>query len=426
MGIISRKFCYLILLLYGFLFIDTVTAQAATYHVATTGNDANTCGQSQSNATPKRTFASALVCLVAGDTLYIRGGTYTEQIDIQTANLTGTDGKYITIAGFPGETVILRIADAPRSYGPIKARGSRGWFIFDNLVLDGVNGGEGGGWQIRDGNHHFILRNLEIKNFKNHSAVLVMASNVIIQNCKLHDQISTNGEPGTRHYGVYFHDGNDSVIEGNESYNNAGGGIQVYGHEGTINNLIIRNNRIHDNNTWPDIPVGGIVVSKGSAAGPLTNVSIYNNLVYKNGSSPTAGNAPGIRVDTGATGTKIWNNTLYGNKGWGIVINNSMTMNTYVQNNIVYGNTLGQIYNAGTNSILDHNLATNPNFVNVTSFDFRLQDNSPAIDAGVILSQVTTDFRMNRRPQGFAHDVGAYEGSATSTSLSPPRNLKVQ
>src|SRR5215475_1054797 len=50
-------------------------ATAATYYVATTGSDANPGSQSQ----PFRTIDKGVQALHAGDTLYLRGGTYTNQ-----------------------------------------------------------------------------------------------------------------------------------------------------------------------------------------------------------------------------------------------------------------------------------------------------------------------------------------------------------
>ena len=85
----------------------------------------------------------------------------------------------------------------------------------------------------------------------------------------------------------------------------------------------------------------------------------------------------------------------------------------------------GHIVNAGIGSVIDHNLTTNPAVVDAATFDFKLRTSSPAIDAGVSLSQVPRDFRNNPRPQGFVHDVGAYEESG-SVSISPPKNLRVQ
>ena len=72
------------------------------------------------------------------------------------------------------------MADNP--YGPIKARGDRGWFIFDNLILDGVNEDlqivvANSGWEPR---FHCCGIN-EMKNFRT-TASIWMANNITIQN----------------------------------------------------------------------------------------------------------------------------------------------------------------------------------------------------------------------------------------------------
>jgi hypothetical protein len=400
------------------ILLGPITAQGATYYVATTGNDSNPGALTQ----PFKSFKKGVSLLQPGDTLYIRGGLYTEQIDLQVPNKTGTPGYYITIAGYPGETVTIRFADTSSiGYGPIKARGNRGYFIFENLILDGSASLDTGrsGWAIRDGNHHFILRNLEIKNFKNVSAVYISANDVTIQNCKLHDQVSTLKTSGTYHYGVYFHDGVNGVIEGCDVYNNTGGGLQIY--PGPIKGVIIRNNKIHDNNTWTTIHIGGVVVMTDNVQ-TITNVSLYNNLIYNNGSSPTAGNAHGLKIGgSGLSQTTFWNNTVYNNNGYGVMVSST---DAIIQNNIVFGNAKGEIIDgSGSNCILDHNLTTDPKFIKAEAYDFRLQRNSPAIDQGIVLRQITTDFLTIRRPQGATYDIGAYE-AAESEAPGAPQNVR--
>jgi parallel beta-helix repeat protein len=387
-----------------FFLIGAVTAEAATYYVATTGNDAHVCATAQTIATPKRTIKSGITCLKPGDKLYIRAGTYTERIDLQGPNITGTAGSYITIAGYPGEKPTIRYSDGTGDYGVIKAWGNRGWLVFDNLILDGALSGNRTGWQIRGGNHDFILRNLEIKNFR-FNGIYVEANNIQIVNCKIHHQASVDAN---RWYGIYFHHGANGVIEDNEIYNNPGGGIHAY--PGTISNLIIRGNRIYNNNTMTTSSVGGIIVFRGSTSGvtqTVSGVQIYNNLVYKN--SIYGGTAGAIRVSSGSVGTKIWNNTVYGNKGWGISIEVNSTTDTVVQNNIVFANTSGQVTNTGTRTILNANLTTDPRFVNASAGDFSLQLSSPAIDKGVLLSLVKVDIRKYPRPKRLGQDIGAYE-----------------
>jgi parallel beta-helix repeat protein len=383
------------------MIIGAITTEAATYYVATTGNDAHVCTTAQAITTPKRTIKSGISCLKPGDKLYIRGGTYTEQIDLMGPNKTGTAGYYITIAGYPGEKPTVRYSEGSNGYGVIKARGNRGWLIFDNLILDGALSGSGTGWQIREGNHDFILRNLEIKNFQFNGVYLDGANNVQILNSKIHHQGATDGK---RWYGIYFHHGANGVIEGNEIYNNPGGGIHAF--PGTISNLIIRGNRIYYNNTVTTSSVEGIVIYKGSGQ-TISGVQIYNNVIYKN--SIYGGTSGGIRVSNGPAGTKIWNNTVYGNKGWGIKIETNTCTDTVVQNNIVFANTYGQIGNWGTRTIINANLTTDPRFVNASAADFNLQTSSPAINKGVILSSVKTDIRSASRPKGSTHDIGAYE-----------------
>lgn len=208
-----------------FLMIAVVTfaansAWAATYYVATNGND----GNPGTLAAPFKTFERAIAPLQPGDSLYIRGGTYTERMNFQTPDKSGTANGWITVAGYQGETVILQWADTtPKSYGPIQAVGDRGYFIFENLTLDGVNSMRDSTWNLRDGNHHFILRNLDIKNFKA-SGLRVLGHDIQVIKCKIHDQ--TQAGYG-RLYGIYISYGDNILIEGNEIYNNIGGGIHT-------------------------------------------------------------------------------------------------------------------------------------------------------------------------------------------------------
>jgi len=256
---------------------------------------------------------------------------------------------------------------------------------------------------------------------------LIMGDNYTIRNCVIRDQLAED-IPGKRYPGFYFHNGNNLLLENNDIYGNGAGG-QVY--PGPWNNVVIRNNRIHHNNTkLTTQTIGGITVSKDSSLFPITNVQIYNNLIYNNGNINAAA-AWGINIAYGVEGAKIWNNTIYGqiaigDGGYGIAINGTPPVNTVIQNNIVYQNSGGAIANGGIGTIIDHNFTTNPSFVNAAAFNFDLPTSSPAIDAGVALSHVTTDIKNISRPQGAAYDIGAYEiGTGDSSPPSAPRNLTV-
>ncbi|MBX3332145.1 MAG: right-handed parallel beta-helix repeat-containing protein [Nitrospira sp.] len=377
-------------------------AQGATYYVSLSGNDSNPGTQSK----PFKTFAKAVQPLRAGDTLYIRGGTWTQQLDLMKYNTSGTSGKYIKIAGYPGETVTIRYAEpVVGGYGPIKARGTRGYLIFENFKIDGINMPNKTGWQIDSKNHNFILRNLEIKNIRS-SGVYIAGNSIQVINCTIHDQISPSGSVGERYYGIYFNHGTNGLIQGNKIYNNPGGGIQVF--PGPISNLVIRNNAIYNNNKLASSSVGGIIVQGGSSS-IISSTKIFNNIIYKNGTS-SSGHASGIRISTNVRDTKIWNNTVYGNKTYGLQIgDNATTTNAVVQNNISYGNGIGNYINRGSNTTYTSNVTTDPKFLNASSSNFQLQASSPAANKGIKLSSVPNDYRNLPRPKGSTHDIGGYE-----------------
>ena len=381
------------------ILLESMTAQAATYYVSSSGSDSNS---GTSTSAPFRTFARAVKPLRAGDTLYIRGGTWTQQLDLM--NTSGTSSAWIKIAGYPGETVTIRYAEPlVGGYGPIKARGTRGYFIFENFVLDGINMPNKTGWQIDGSNHHFVLRNLEIKNFR-FNGIYIAGNYVQVINCKIHDQISATTTSSERWYGIYFHNGSNGLLQGNKVYNNPGGGVHIY--PGPISNLIVRGNAVYTNNRLSTSAIGGIIVM-GSSTSSISNTQIYNNLVYKNGTS-SAGAASGIRIDA-STGTKVWNNTVYGNKTYGLHLTGSAS-STVFQNNISYGNLRGNYYKSGgSGTTYTNNLTTDPKFVSASSNNFLLQSSSPAINKGIRLSSVTNDYKNTLRPRGTSHDIGGYE-----------------
>jgi hypothetical protein len=77
-----------------------VVSTGNVYYVSTSGNDANPGSLAQ----PWQTIYKATRTVAAGDTVYIRGGTYQESVIFYTG---GTQTAPLTIAGYPGEEAIL-------------------------------------------------------------------------------------------------------------------------------------------------------------------------------------------------------------------------------------------------------------------------------------------------------------------------------
>src|SRR5262245_61638725 len=108
------------------------SAQAATYYVSLSGSDGRSCSQAQSASTPMRTISSGANCLGAGDTLYVRSGTYNESlVNIPVAGSSW--GSPVRIASYPGETVWLMPSSG--SYVLYLASGQR-YVEFDGINMD--------------------------------------------------------------------------------------------------------------------------------------------------------------------------------------------------------------------------------------------------------------------------------------------------
>jgi parallel beta-helix repeat protein len=406
-----------------FFLIQAITVQAATYYVATTGNDANSCAAAQNVNTPKKTIQSGLGCPGPGDTVYIRGGTYAERIDSGNYTIpTGTSWNApVTIAGYPGETVMLNPSGGQCVLG--LGHTYIQYIIFDNLHLNGVNlqrdsnstNVVGIGWGQVPNVPHIKIQNTEIYNSPWNGLIINRSTDIHLINLSVHD----NGwwtqqigyEPGAN--GVYSEMDNGTIV-GGSFYNNNAVGIRVWANStagGGAHDNVIRNVRAFNNG------YSGILV------GQLNN-QVYNNLAYSNGHG-------GIHINDGSN-AQVYNNTAYNNP-YGVLIATGSSHK--IINNILHSNGTN-ITNGGSGTTFTTNLCTssgtgcaivgNPALSNAGGNDFRLQPGSIAIDSGTTIPSVTTDHVGTSRPRSTAYDIGAYEATGTLGGPAPPRNLTVR
>lgn len=424
-----------------FLLASLTDVHAAIRYVSLSGSDANSCAASEDITTPKRTFDQALNCMVAGDVLYIRGGTWTERLNLQDKSMTGTAGSWMGFYGYPGETVTIRYTDTG-SYGGIKARGARGYFIFDNLIIDGVNYNTSTRFSLDSGNHHFWFRNVELKNAKG-TNLFIGADDVTIEDSSFHDSVTADCV--VRPYGLYVHHGSRIYVRRSTFYQNPGGGIQAY--PGPLSTVEFSDNKIYNNGSCPGTSFGGMVLGSdttGTGGGSITNVLIYNNLIHDNGQAGyggagtggnTGGPGHGLRLyyafSSGSMSlVKVFNNTIYHNESgtskliYGIEIQGGAN-NLEVRNNIVLDNENGQIHDTGTGNTITHNACKAGDscgstgkvtvtgvaqcLVDAPNGDFRLiASTNPCVNAGTAVSTRPT-------PVGTT-DLGPFERGAVSSA----------
>jgi parallel beta-helix repeat protein len=364
------------------------------YYVATNGSDSVSCASARNIGSPKRTVVTALTCLSAGDTLYIRGGTYTGINNDHNRIPSGTSWQNpVKIASYPGETARLTVAYSTEAVLNLTANrnfgGTLEYVIFENLTLDHKSGGIAGSAIGSYGpSRHLAFVNLDV-NSTGYSCVLVT-------DAARYWRFTGGTYHNCGSYGFYV-TGDDNVFENLT--------IRDTGENGTGNRYAIHNFNTYapfpDRNTYRNLLVynsGGILIYRGDG-----NVA-YNNIVRG------AVDDHGFTVGGGASNTKIYNNTVYGSAKFGIDTTNSTW--TIVKNNIFFGNRLSPIYDGGVGSIISNNLTADPSFVNASGNDFRLQSGSAAIDRGTNLSGegINSDYsRSTSRPQGSGFDIGAYE-----------------
>jgi parallel beta-helix repeat protein len=139
-----------------------------------------------------------------------------------------------------------------------------------------------------------------------------------------------------------------------------------------------------------------------------SGAKIYNNTIY--------GADQGILVKAASTGNNIRNNISYNNRQYGIKLEDTSTVTTF-SNNLFYNNTTSNY--SGT-SAGNGDIVSNPNVV--SSSDFHLQSTSPAINAGTDVG-LTSDY-AGSQIVGLP-DIGAFEYQGDVTPPAAPGGLSV-
>ena len=439
--------------------VEIPSPGTVSYYVSPSGNDSSPGSISQ----PWKTITKAANTLTAGQTVYIRTGNYNERL---VPKNSGTVGNYIIYSNFPGETVTLdgtgitipRLEGIVNLYRVsfIRITGLRiinsGVSVNDPIWNMGI---------MAKYSHHLAIDN----NYVGHTYSLGMDISAFTHHSLIHknevddhfgDGESTLSLVWYAHHNIvsdnYVHHSNgegintvagahDNVVRGNKVSNM---GIQYSGigfysdawTEHTYNNTYY-NNISHNNYT-------GFAFS-AEAGGLLENITIYNNVIYSNRYwGIIVSNFPWDNMwgtNHPMKNIRIINNTLYANdtdstgnpgihilnpQATGVVIRNNISSRNLSTNyplsqltvaspaNATIENNLfyGGVSNPGSNSI-----QANPLFINA-GVNFHLQSNSNAINGGSSVDAPNFDFDNYVRPVGPGYDIGAFEYGASVPYIS--------
>ncbi len=441
-----------------FIFLLTFSPlMAENYYV-----DNNASGGNGSINDPFDSIADGLSALSAGDTLFIRGDQNQARVYFESPSFrddfNGQSGAPIVIMAYPGEQVQVTPEDRISVYSK--------WLVFQNFTID-MDGLTDDAIRLYGDNN--IFRNLTIRNGQRDGIDISNADNNLIENCTIYN-FTRNDEYDA--HGIILDGGDGNVIRNNTIYDCKGDCIQLYKENVNVNTLIennllyttlgsgsenaidlkgtqgciIRGNKMWGFRDAPDSDGVALKVNKDS-----DNMIIEENEFYdSNGGFRISGDecenivfryntihnifldgdpskyGYGIQFD-GVIDIEVSNNTFVNIPGPLFWIASRGATNITMMNNIFYntndfkgdtGDFSGIVeidYNgwfqsseiiAGSNDVTGND----PMFVDEAAHNYKLQEGSPAIDAGAPV--YGDDYPGGRI------DLGAFEYEGVATSLS--------
>jgi len=207
--------------------------------------------------------------------------------------------------------------------------------------------------------------------------------------------------------GVYVASGAPEV-NGNKIYNNTDGVVTDHGAS------IIQNNLIFDNSSY------GIDNRNADDTGAIAK--IVNNTLFHNGILGTGDLGANINCDNSSPIIKnniITNSTNNVGAGYGAGIRATSGGSPVISYNDVWNNSGGNytVYGIGSCAAGQGDIAADPKFVDASSLDFHLQDDSPCIRAASPNDGPITDIEQTQR--GNPPDMGAFENISDGDQSLP-------
>lgn len=390
--------------------LQTVMAQAATYYVGTTGSDGNPGTSSK----PWRTVAHAARTMIAGDTTYVRAGTYREGL-IQFVR-SGTSSSPIKLLNAPGEFPVIDCLNRAQYHRILLSNGAGyqkpiGWITIEGFEIRNCYNG------IKvDNGHDLTIRRNWIHHNTPGSGIFGNGTRILIDRNRINSNAKTASYPPGGH-GIYAN-GTAFTVTNNLFYDNLTTGVQLNGtvsyksthHAGP--EFALSRNWVIDNNTFAYQTYGPGTILWGSEC---DNARVENNIFYENS----------VKGSTSSTN--------------GIVFTSMSSTGIVIRNNLVYASGSGgmSFFNAGAREGVNYTQSgnivntTNPRFVNapatlIASPNFALSSQSSAINKGKATTAKLA-FNAVTRPQGSAYDIGAYEyypGGSTAQMLLAPTSAR--
>jgi len=247
---------------------NEIVATSNVYYVAKDGSDS----WDGSLEYPWQNIQKAADMMVAGDTVFIKEGVYTERV---VAQQSGSPEKFITYKAYPGHKSVIDAGGSGTGFSII----GKSYIKIDGLEMENA-----GSWgilledstnieirnvkvsysnleniQIRGDSSQVLLENCEVSHSQNYSGIDIYQYNgrphhVTVRNCTAHHN--------EQFAGIASEQADNLIIDSNICYNNQLG-IDI----GSGDKNIIKNNTVYDCET-------GIALSSNEDS------EVYDNIIY--------------------------------------------------------------------------------------------------------------------------------------------------
>jgi len=400
---VLRNFYKYSLALIILLFISSL-APGATYYVAKSGNNSN----SGTETWPWLTIQKAADEMHAGDIVYVKEGTYEENVIIKTSGTSfiaytrhkaiidgqiyfTTGSSYNKIDGFKnigGKSINMESDNADHN-------------IISNCILIGDGNGNGGGIAYSGVGNIFEGNEICYGGHGVHPGGSRAPDGTIIRNNIIHD---------LEGHGIAAVGGKNEKAIGNIIYNcrrsNTGGGVGIFFGTQTPENVWVEGNLVwgsERNEIWVEGPNGTVIFNTAVS----TNRDV--NETYCLPSSPmVVKNNIGYRTGVGKVVVLLSKSAVEDYNCWFNPDESKCISRYYEEMNLIQYQTYGQGL---------HSISRDPKFVDSANRDFHLRPDSPCIDAGDPASLPGYDLDGRLRPMDGDKDgrsivdMGAYECS---------------
>lgn len=355
--------------------------------------DAGDCTVPENRDTPRATMNAALACMqVPGKVLYIRGGTYTANIDTAGSfPITGGSAANnpTRIEGYGNESVVLLLPGG-EAVG-LFLRGIS-FVTVKNLTVDALGQAGTNAFACLDAGN-LRIENSTFRNSYYEPGYFANCTDVVVTQTTFH---TSQTFPVVSLEGTISNVTFDQV----ELHTGPQQGLRANVGSGSNTNLVVTRTQFHALGTGTGGPWHAFDLGPGSGALITNNILDHNNA--------------GIRVRSGAGTVKVYNNALASNTGTALQCDPGAGPGVTITNNISFGNGTNAVVN-NCGAVLAKNLDTgvDPLWTNVAARNFLPGPTSPAIDIGDPLAEVPIAIDGTPRPVGLIYDAGPYEQTKT-------------